>query len=58
MKLLIINPVSNESPNNYEGGNQISPATPNTSGVPQPETQKSVTSEEVQRLIEEALKGR
>ena len=52
MRLLVINPVDNESPNNYKGGNTIQPENPDVSAVPAPQTSNQVDQES---LIEELL---
>lgn len=60
MRFLVINPVSNGSPNNYNGQTVITPNTPNTGVVPQPSvttttTATPLTQEQIQQAVQDAL---
>ncbi len=57
MRMLVINPVNNGSPNNYNGQTNITPTTPDTSVVSQPTVNQpnTMTKEETEKAIQDAI---
>jgi hypothetical protein len=57
MRLLVINPVSNGSSNNYDGGTTITTNNSNVSGVPQPSvtTQSKISQEDLSNALKQAI---